>query len=323
MQYKIFNSLHEDFLKIILPSLLIILIYFFPNSSSIGSLLALIAFFIDSGHIYTTYSESILDPIENKKFYVRYNILFAFFLNAIIFLVSKELFYNYIFYYTFYHHTKQGLGISLLYHSFINKEIFKTLYYILTLIPFVIFHFKENSINFSKIGLDNTLQKINLDFLNSFINLPILYLLFYITLSLCFIISLYGYIKYKNISSILIIFYGIVYYFALVYVNSPFFSYALMSISHGLVYIFLMEKRLKETHSLVFFKKHSLYILSFFILLGILIEPNQKLITFNNQLITALFNAMLWTPTIAHYTLDSKLWNYNNKKFIKMFKRNN
>jgi hypothetical protein len=278
-----------------------------------------LAFIFDGGHIYTTYAESLCDINERILPYVKFNIFFAFVLNLLIALFAKNLFFQYIFYYTVYHNMRQGLGVSIQYNKERNKDYFKMLYYLVTLIPFVVYHFIDNSSSFSKLNVDQSAKmNLNLSQYKSFINLDLLFSFYYVIIFLITIVMIYRFIKYKDYSYLSLLFFGLVYYSGFIFFKSLYYSYAILIFSHGIPYIFIMESRIKKTHSSLLFRNNSYIVIIIFIIIGILVESQNVPSSYSNNFLNALVMATFWTPTIAHFTLDSEMWKHTNLKFQTM-----
>lgn len=218
---------------------------------------------------------------------------------------------------------RQGLGISIQYNKDSNKEYFKILYYMSTLIPLFIYHFIDNNSSFSKLNVDQSVKmNINLLSYKSLINIDLLQSFYYLLIFFIVMVSLVKIIKNKDYSYLSLLFFGLVYYSGFIYFKSLYYSYAILIFSHGIPYIFIMENRIKKTHTSSLFRNNSLIIICCFIIIGVLIESQNGSISSKNFILNAIILALFWTPTIAHFTLDSEMWKHTNDKFKNMIKSN-
>lgn len=291
--YSIFKDFNNDLYKIILLPILSLLFIYFGDKYLALVFLAI----LDSGHVYSTFSETFFDKNEFKKNY--HLILKALFLNYFIFFISEELFFYYIFYYTVYHNMRQGLGISLM-----NKGLFsKKHYYILTCFPIFFGHFLDSKFD----QIDNTFKLYKLDFLpNNFLYTMIAMYFMYI------VYFLFKTVKLKDKRGLFFLFFGLVYSGSFIFINNGLIAYAIMITTHAIPYFFFMEKRTSKTHPNPLFKKYSFLIVLLFFIVGYgfdeLIDTEIKYLI-----------PLIFVSDISHYLLDAVMWTKKDKKFKDSF----
>lgn len=316
----LFNTFQADFFKVYFPTLFIFILIlanqlFFPNIALEQNAIYffVIAFFIDAGHVFTTFLESYTDSTEIKKHHTLYWTLLAFILNLLFLVFFSNLFFYYIFYFTVFHNMRQGLGFSFIYQKKLplSPTTFKILYYLCTMVPFILFHFKPRST--VAIG-ENIIQRLDLfQWLSSDI-LNILYFwgqLGYALMALAII----AYLIYKKIEVITpFIFFALVYAVSFLVLNNEIYAYSLLIVSHGIPYFFLMEKRISLTHPKRFIKKYAFFLLLVIVSFGAMIdfmEDDIYEISDGNLFVQALF----YTPLIAHFLIDGVIWKRGHEKF--------
>ncbi len=312
----IFKGPVEDFLKIYCVTFLAFLLSFSPQLLTSSILIFITIYLLDSGHVYSTMIEVYADPNELKKPYVWIVTTGSFIINLCILLFFEDFFYNYIFYFTIFHNMRQGLGIVLLQSKPNTRDVLftKWTYYFLTLLPFILFHFK------SRVGTsplsEIIIHPINI---NNFFSDNWLSHIFNwgIRLYLTGIASIAVLILWKKVyTKILpILFFFSLYAFAFLISKNELQSYILLITSHAIPYYFLFEKRLKLTHSLKNVKRFAPLILILSFTVGGSLEyfQNNILEIFSNS--SVLIRAMLTTPLITHFIFDGIIWKKDNKNF--------
>lgn len=273
-------------------------------------------YFIDTGHVYTTYIESLFDKEEIVKTEVWGSITLAIVLNSLIWIFLKQYFFMYIFYFTIFHHFRQGLGISLLLGPKFN---IKNIYYFLTIIPFILYHFltpKQNAFNIdTKLYYPFQISNILDDYINLITLVFVLFMAF-------FLIWSFLYKKYSN-SVLYVIFYSFLYVYAFIYKRDPILAFSTLVIAHGIPYVFLMADRIKITHGVKYVQKYSLSLCFLFVILGGTIEYfDEELVKELPVIIKNNYFPILFIPTIAHFILDGFIWKKRNKKFMFFLKKN-
>jgi hypothetical protein len=310
----IFNSPLEDFWKIFLPTLIVLICCLSTSWMMTPAMMWITAYLLDGGHVYSTFLEVYLDPKENRKAYVPYVTLIAFFLNLIVLVFVHNYFYTYIFYFTVFHNMRQGLGVTLLYRKGTHIKLFKWAYYFLTMGPFLIFHLLpragENhlseriikSIEFPLFSLPETAQKVWSMAVYVYIAVAIL-LLVYLTKNKLRrgVWSLY--------------FYGGVYALGFLYFKNEIYSYSLLIFSHTIPYFFLMETRSKLTHSVNWMRQWAIALIALLFFAGGMLDYYQLAIINYFDDVDLLVQALLLTPLIAHFLFDGIIWKRGNERF--------
>ncbi len=208
---------------------------------------------------------------------------------------------------------RQGLGIGFLFQKklTISPKVIKNLYYLCTMVPFVLFHFKMRSDD--SLG-DRIIERIDLFkwFSRSLLEGIYLWGKIGYFIFLCLVISFF---IFKKISAILpFVFFVLVYAISFLFLNNEFYAYSLLIVSHGVPYFFLMKKRIRLTHSRSFVKKHVTIFLFLLVSFGALLEfHEQDLYDLTNENIYVV--ALFYTPLIAHFLIDGIIWKKGHEKF--------
>jgi hypothetical protein len=311
----IFKNPLEDFAKIFLPTLLVFVIFYFPQIyTSTFAIMATIYLF-DGGHVYSTMLEQYADPIERKKAYVWQLTLLAFAMNFVVAFFYESYFFTYIFYFTVFHNMRQGLGVTFLYRRGVPmmSKFVKYSYYFLTMVPFVLFHLKERPEN--KMG-EAIIQPLNLGQSHHWEALLPFYhygLLFFIA----GVVLIYATLLWKKQTRGLLAmgFFALVYTFAFIISKNEFQSYMVLIFSHAIPYFWLMEKRLVNTHSSGSMKKFAVIFLFLIFLTGGMIDYSHKYLLDFFDDINLLVLAILYTPLISHFLFDGVIWTRDNERF--------
>lgn len=312
---SIFNNSIEDFLKIFAPTIIVFFLIFKSDYLMTPLFLIFVTYFCDSGHVYSTFLEIYFDPKENRKKHIWIITFISFALNLGLLFLSENLFYHYIFYFTVFHNMRQGLGISFLYlNQKISPLLIKTLYYFLTMFPFVLFHLTRVR-NVTKLD-ENYYRPLNY-FLIDHYYLRQKILMYGIGIySLIFVgilIFLYRKELYKTMWSMF--FFGAVYGFAYLYFENELKAYAILIISHAIPYYFLFQKRIELTHSVNHFKKFSYFYVFLLFFIGAMVDINQGGIVRAHEDIEYLLLAIFNTPLITHFLIDGIIWKHTDEKF--------
>ena len=313
---NIFSSHLEDFTKIFLATFLVLICMISTNVLNSATFIFLTVYFLDGGHVYSTLLEVVGDPEEIRKKYVWMVLIGTFFLNLFIHLFFTSYFFYYVFYFTVYHNMRQGLGITFLYRLGEKKytQFIKRSYYFLTMLPFIIFHFKA-PLAIGKLG-DTILKPLELYNFFPEKSLEAVYhlgLVIYLLGIVCILAML---IYQKNFRGFLsMLFFAIVYAYAFIVSKNEMVSYALLVFSHAIPYYFLMEKRLKITHKLNFMQKYAwLFLLVVFGIGGFLDSYQEEIIALIEPF-DSLGIAILTTPLISHFIFDAIIWKSGNERF--------
>ncbi len=319
----IFHSKTEDLLKIFACTLLAFLLSFNQKFLTSPWTIIAVTYLLDSGHVYSTMLEVYADPQELRKPYVWWVTLGALLLNSLILYIIPEVFFYYIFYFTVFHNMRQGLGVTLLYKKGEPEGVhfYKYSYYFLTLMPFILFHLKPMNPS-AKLGVA-IIKSIDMSWLlnpekmNYFYQVGICAF----SLGVVFILGKIVLKKWYQGLLSLIFFFG-VYLFAFVISKSELQSYLLLITSHAIPYFFLMEKRVKRTHSISFIKKHAGFFLILFFIFGGVLDFSQKVFIHYFSDVEEMARALVATPLIAHFIFDGIIWKRGNERYGAFLDRN-
>ena len=327
----IFKSFSQDFLRIFASGIFSFLIFLRlgESESFAASIFWIFIFsFANIGHVYSTFAKMYFDPNEKKfsnwywtvpLFFVSLAILWKMFLPFVYFWV-------FVMYFDIYHNLKQGLGIMKWYEK-INKNIHKYssfFFYFLTIFPVVIFHFRNVNVSLLSfytpaepllpVPLDpQIITLINTKIL--FDNIWHLYLfaIYFIGLNLIVFYEIYysliKKVEYNRLLSL--IYFSSIYAYSFLVSRSTLEMVVLLVSSHGIPYIFLFLKRIKNIKT----KFNIISLVMFFVLLGtsmdLLISPimESKNSIFNNptwlELVITIFYIV---PSLCHFAWDGYLW---------------
>ncbi len=312
----IFGSPKEDFFKIFFPTLILVLLLpldFFWKSQIF---LLTTIFFLDGGHVYSTYVESLADPTEVKKGFVWKMLGLSFFLNLAIHLFISDYFFTYIFYFTVFHNMRQGLGLTFLYRmgqkSF--HKVVKFSYYFLTVVPFILFHFR-GKMREDLMG-ESILSPI---FATTFLSTELTAQIFSIGVWLfglgTILIFCYFALKKEWRGVLTMIFFGSLYTYSFIFSQSELKSYGLLIFSHAIPYFFLMEKRVSLTHSVGKIKKFAYVFIFLSFFFGGLLDYYQDDLVILFEPFESVGLALLLTPLIGHFLIDAFIWKRDHLKF--------
>lgn len=313
----IFSHKIEDFSKIFLGTFLVFIFMLMTNVLTSTLFVLTTVYFLDGGHVYSTFLEVLGDPEEVRKRYVWLTLIGTFLLNLMIHYFYTPYFFFYIFYFTVYHNMRQGLGVTFLYRLGEKRDVhfIKWSYYFLTVLPFFLFHLKP-AMSDGKLG-EAILKPI--DLINYF-NFYHLQLWFRYGVAV-YILGAFTIISFlilrKNTRGILsMLFFSVVYSYAFLISNNEMKSYAILIFSHAIPYFFLMEKRIKETHTLNFMQKYAWLLLLILFTIGGVIEYYQEDLVNLFEPLDSMAMALLTTPLISHFIFDAILWKRDNVRFV-------
>jgi hypothetical protein len=312
----IFSHKIEDFSKIFLATFIVFFFMLLTDVLTSSLFVLLTVYFLDGGHVYSTFLEVLADPEEVRKSYVWLTLLGAFLLNLVIHYFYSAYFFYYIFYFTVYHNMRQGLGVTFLYRlgDKLDVHFIKWGYYFLTIMPFLLFHFKP-AMQEGKLG-EAILRPFDLSHYAGADYLQICFR-YGVVVYLVVTLSLFSFLVWKkNTRGILsMLFFAIVYSYAFLISNNEMKSYAILIFSHAIPYYFLMEKRINKTHSLNFMQKYAWLFLLMLFTAGAAVEYYQEDLISLFEPLDSLAMALLTTPLISHFIYDAIIWKRENKRF--------
>jgi hypothetical protein len=297
---------------------------------------------IDIGHTYTTMLKTYFDK-EERKFsrmvwltpvvVVAMLVLWRYFFDF-------RWFWVFLAYYTLFHNQRQGFGVMKWYES-LNKKVYpitKIWFYILTFLPVIIYHFRSTISLFGvyypgKVNLiEIPLNRIHVDFLGYnlvFSNQYHLVLmgLWFMAVNGWLLWELSNYLESKKIEwnrILAMLYFGGIYSYGFLVSNSYIATFTLLVASHGIPYMFMLNKRMvnlpgHQSKGLKWLKMLPLMIIAL-ALIGGSFDAYNKLVLLNGSggdvaqifleptpwqlLLIILYVA----PPICHYIWDSYLW---------------
>jgi hypothetical protein len=312
----IFADKLEDFYKIFLATFLVFGLVIFTNAFASTAFALITIYLLDGGHIYSTLLEVVADPEEIRKRYVWLVLLGSFFLNLIIHLFFTDYFFYYIFYFTIFHNMRQGLGVTFLYRigEARSPGLIKKFYYFLTMIPFILFHFRP-AIPHGGLG-DGIIKPIELSL---FFGSGLFQSIFEagVVIYLLGAVLIIGYLVLKkNMRGFFsMLFYTCIYAYAFIISDNQMKSYSMLIFSHAIPYFFLMEKRINITHRYEFIKKYAFFFVGAAFMVGGAIDYYGDHLAPDYEEFESLAVALLATPLIAHFIFDAIIWKRGNERF--------
>lgn len=314
--HSIFSSQYSDLTKIFLATLIAFILIQFSGVLNSSIFILLTIYFLDGGHVYSTFIEVLFDPSEARKKYVSAVLLGTFLLNFIIHYFSGSYFFFYIFYFTIFHNMRQGLGITFLYRAGTktHNSLIKFFYYFLTLAPFLIFHLRgpmNKGLLSDEILMPFYLHNYLSPLQHSFVTnvLPLVYL----GIACCFFIYLFLTKNTKGIFTMA--FFASVYAYGFIFSTNELKSYVLLIFSHAIPYYFLMEKRINLTHTSKMIKKYAGFFLVAVFAFGGFVDYFQEDLVEMSGHFDSLAIALLTTPLISHFIFDAIIWKRGNDRF--------
>lgn len=311
----IFKNPLEDFAKIFLPTLLVFVLFLFPEIYRSTFVIMATIYLLDGGHVYSTMLEQYFDPVERNKPYVWQLTLLAFAMNFVVAFFYEAYFFTYIFYFTVFHNMRQGLGVTFLYRrgKAAMAKFVKYSYYFLTMVPFFLFHLRERPEN--KMG-EAIIKPLDFGQSKYWAALEPFYhygLMFFII----GVVVIYGTLLLKKQTKGLLAmgFFALVYTFAFILSKNEFQSYMVLIFSHAIPYFWLMEKRLVKTHSSGSMKKFAVIFLCLIFLIGGLIDYSHRDLLDYFDDINLLVLSILYVPLISHFLFDGVIWTRDNERF--------
>jgi hypothetical protein len=316
----ILNSKKEDFFELFFPSIIVLVGLNFFHFSKLQPILFFILYFIDAGHVYSSFLELFFD----KKLFRTKRIILISLAAILVNFIATYLFFGnffvFFFYLTIFHYINQGMVFSLLYESKSQHLKFKSkiIYLVLTIMPVIIFHFKG-----VHLGSDvtYTLRPINLSAYLSSETMQFIYSNFRLFYFFLFILSILYLILKKAESCFSIIFYSAVYLLSFLIFDNVVWGMLLLATTHGVPYFFIYNKRLKLTHSSSLVKKHSTLFLILLFILGTIFELTQEdaSINFPPHIRNYIFSIVFY-PATVHYFFEYFNWKAGNERF-EVFKK--
>ncbi len=299
-----------DLLFILFPGTLVIPLLSLAKEESLAYIIiAFIALvFLDTGHVYTT----IFRIYKKKHSYLIPLFSFTFLVSWLFYDVPY--FWEFIFYITIFHNVRQLYGVTKWYQTkttWYTKTPGRFLY-LLTLIPFIAFHFSTKQIEYY------TILKL---FRYNSQTLFLLTLIIYTVIVVSFIGYMLTHKKYIPVH-LSIISAASIYGFGFLIAKDSLQQVAPIVVTHGSAYIVLMGYSMKKL-SYQSYIKPLLLLIAVALIFGFAENTvmenmlvNIDLSSFNTQVVISL----LLTPLLSHYTYDMFIWKKTNKEFRQILK---
>ena len=327
----IFSSFSQDFLRLFASGIVSFLVFLMlgESESLVASIFWIFVFsFANIGHVYSTFVKMYFDPNEKQHSNWYWTVPLFFVLLAIVWKLFLPFVYFWVFvmYFDVFHNLRQGLGVMKWYEK-LNKNFHKFssyIFYFVTIFPIIVFHFRNVNISFLSFYtpveplLPVPLEPQIFNILNQtvlFDNLwhMYLFLVYFIGMNIIFFYELYyGLLKKFEFNRILtLIYFTSIYGYAFLFSRSTLEILVLLITSHGVPYIFMFLKRMKNIKT----KFNYIYLICFFILMGtaidLIISPimEQKNSIFNNpSWVDLLITIIYIVPSLCHFAWDGYLW---------------
>lgn len=306
-------------------------VYWFstPKGVVATALFLFIVVFVDSAHVYSTFWRTYALKEERSSSQSYWIVPTLVFLGALIWAVLKvPYFWAMVVYFTYFHHLRQGQGITKWYMKINQKfrpEMIK-IFYALLLIPFVTFHFND----VIPLALYN---RNDLFFLNKpewlIYGKGLTYLTW--TLWLGLEIKIYTQEKKIEINRILsMLVPAAVHVKCFLYpVTAEGVIFPLLLL-HGLTYFAVMSFSLQKLRPQKFanFSKSLLFVVGFGAVFALVESFGiSEYVNLNNDYLKndflddKLLLAIFVTPTLTHYILDGLIWKKGHPGFEKILSK--
>lgn len=305
----------------LIPFLLVIGILSFPFAWEHPVLVFIVFLFIDMGHAYATVFRTYFrkNEIQNVKYWVYPVIVFIFMFCWAYFGIPYL--WSFLLYFTFFHHIRQYYGISAWYANKQSFNISKEKYhlYLLTIIPFIIFHMRN--IQHTPLYQENELFLFGE---TSFTNIAISLYLTYL------VIQIFRWIINPNIKKMLLIsliYPAIIHAFCFLYFKESFKAFIPLLVMHGISYITLVifsEKQLNNNKK--YYKIIAIviaFVLSCVYLENLLLDNYDVFLEpqfLRNKVLLSVLASVAVLPNLLHYIYDSFIWKKSNSDFNKIMK---
>lgn len=336
----IFKSFKNDFLRLYTSGIVAFIVLQLIKPSGDNSWYFAIFNFIvfnltDVGHTYTTMYKTILDPVERKRSHMVW--ITPLFLVAFIliwrFYFNFAWFWVFVAYYTLFHNQRQGFGVMKWYES-LNKRVYpatRYFYQAFTLLPVIIYHFRD--LNFAlfyyipqapimkmppdKVYLDVGAWSIQFHTPYHAALVGLWFLM--INVWILWEVNNYLTIKKLEINRILaLLFYGTIYSYCFLLSRDSSDILVLLIASHGLPYMYMLNKRMNLIPSITTLKKNIPIIIALLAITGGILDYFYNVIIYDyNTEYSLLKNPTGWqlllillyvTPILSHFIWDSYLW---------------
>ncbi len=327
-QHWILESFKKDFLFFVFPTLFAVLLpYFFkPHGFALAVYMFLIAGVLGSGHTYTTFFLTYFSSkewVKNKKWYLFVPpILFIFFI--LIIYLQFDYLWIFVVYAEIIHQWRQWYKIHLMNEKGHENDHdkndgiqfsfwIKCCFYLLTILPIIIFHFRESA--FRTFYANEQLPFFSWNVFSSLLVAVYLFsILFWIGLE----IRKYRDTRNVEIGRVLILLTVFFQYgFCFMLATSFEFAVAPLLISHSLAYSGLMAKRISTNpiRKPVSYKKTIIFLFGITFLFGLYetycenyVFDVSKNYLFETDYWGILGLAIYLMPQFSHYIFDELLW---------------
>jgi hypothetical protein len=336
----IFNSFKQDFLKIYTSGIVSYIVYLLIAPTGANSLWFVFFNFIvfnltDVGHTYTTMYKTILDPKERKHSHMYWLTPLIIISMILIWRFNFNFLWFWVFvaYYTLFHNQRQAFGIMKWYES-LNKKVYKEtklFFYSLTLLPVLIHHFRELDFSIFYYVSQEPLfrmppDKVYLDVgtLTLQFHTPIhaaLVGVWFLLVNVWILWEVNNYLKTKQLEFnrlLAMVYFGGIYSYSFLICRDSAAILVLLISSHGLPYMFMMDKRMKLIPDFNTFKKYIPWVIGGLAAIGGVLDYFYNVIIYHVytnfellirptgwQLILIIFYI---TPILSHFIWDSYLW---------------
>lgn len=327
----IFKSHWQDFLKLYLPGIggVALLELLQPGAEVPIAFYFLVFYFLDAGHVYTTLWRTLFNKSELKREPLTWQVPVVILLLTTMWLLLKiPYFWSFVVYYTFYHNLRQGWGIVRWYEKLNRRfDTNEWFYYSLTVLPLCIFHFRKLSFKVMYYSegdffFNPKLEQFGINvFGTSVVFDNVIY--FSLVVAYLSIGALWlgketrTYLKTRRLEFnrllAMLYFFG-VYAYSFIFSNTTVETLAILILSHGFPYIFIMSKHL--THQAWTFSK-VLFGVGILLIFGMSINYVLEEYYLTQIFYYTTMNPPWWeyliailyiVPTLSHFTWDIYLW---------------
>lgn len=336
----IFKSFKQDFLRLYFPGIIAWIIYSLISGLKWDTWQFAVFNFIvfsltDVGHTYTTLLKTAFDKGERRFSHM---VWLAPVIVMVVMLVWRFNFdfrwwWVFVAYYTLFHNQRQGFGVMKWYES-LNKRhynITKFFYYSFTLLPFIIFHFRD--LDFSVFYYISQKPIFHMEPNNIHLMIGSWDVVFYtpyhaalvglwfLILNIWILWEVNNYLVLQKVEwnrILAIMYFGAIYSYSFLLSKSSSEILTLLIASHGVPYMFMLNKRMIALPSWDNWKRKIPYYIPLLAAIGGVLDYFYNVVIYEwypdyqvllNPNSWQLILIMLYVvPIMSHFIWDSYLW---------------
>ena len=314
------SNLKDIFVFYTLPILLILGIYVSPTIWNHPILVFVIYLFIDMGHAYSTVFRTYLRKKEIQK--IKYWIIPIITFIVIFYWAysGTPYLWSFLLYFTFFHHIRQYYGISAWYAKKQKYDLSKESkhIYLLTVIPFIIFHFRD--VVHTALYQENELFLFGDTVYTKFL---IFGYLIYFSIQ-CFKWTINPQIK--MMLKISLLYPVVIHVICFLFFKESFKAFIPLLVMHGISYIALVAYSMKKIQKVSYFKVLPIILSFVFICVfaeNLLLDDYDVFVApylLKNNILLSSIASIAVLPNLLHYIFDGFIWKKSNEDFVEIIK---